>query len=270
MRYAVLRVPLDEAELGADRLWCAGARAVEERDPGDGHVELATTLGDDDNTSRTRLGDLPTGWLLTFEEVDPTPANTWRDFAVPIVISDQVTIRPAWLPPTGAPVEAAIEPVGAFGLGDHPTTRLSAAAMIRVVSRDSTVLDVGCGTGVLCVLAKLLGAGDTIGIDIADIAVAATRGNAALNGVDLSASTTPLADVDGVFDIVVANILAPTLVALAGDLKRVLARHGTLVISGILAQAHAHVLEALLPLEVVHTDEHDGWVAVVLRWPTLR
>jgi ribosomal protein L11 methyltransferase len=78
-------------------------------------------------------------------------------------------------------------------------------------------------------------------------------------------STTDLADVDDTFDLVLANILAPTLVALSADLRRVLAPGGALVISGILADAHDHVLAALAPLAVVESEFLDGWAAITLR-----
>ena len=73
-----------------------------------------------------------------------------------------------------------------------------------------------------------------------------------------SASTTPLAEIDGTFDLVVANILAPELIALASDLQRVTAAGGTLVVSGVLAGRYDHVLAALAPMEVVGVDELDG------------
>ncbi len=66
----------------------------------------------------------------------------------------------------------------------------------------------------------------------------------------------------------VANILAPTLIALAGDLRRVTARGGVLIVSGVLADHHAHVLDALAPMQVVRTDVLDGWAAITLRHPT--
>ena len=98
-------------------------------------------------------------------------------------------------------------------------------------------------------------------------AVPVTTANALANGLAsrVGVSTTDLADLDGTYDLVVANILAPALIALSADLLRVLAPGGSLVISGILAEAHAHVLSALAPLRVVATDELDGWVAVTLR-----
>jgi ribosomal protein L11 methyltransferase len=120
---------------------------------------------------------------------------------------------------------------------------------------------------VLAIAACVFGAGRAVAIDIAPAAVPVTIANATANGVAdrVQASTTDLADIDGVYDLVVANILAPTLVALAADLRRVLAPGGALVISGILAEANAHVLAALSPLQVVATAELDGWAAFTLR-----
>jgi ribosomal protein L11 methyltransferase len=77
--------------------------------------------------------------------------------------------------------------------------------------------------------------------------------------------TTDVSQIEGDFDIVAANILAPTLVAMAADLARLTRRDGRLVISGILAERHQHVLDALAPMIVERTEELDGWVAVTLR-----
>ncbi len=131
------------------------------------------------------------------------------------------------------------------------------------------VLDVGCGTGVIAVMAALVGASDVRAVDVASAAVEATRDNAARNGVadQVEVDTTPAAGLDGSFDLVVANILAPTLIELADDLRRLTALDGRLVISGILADRHDHVLAALAPMVVVHSDVLDGWAAVTLCHP---
>jgi ribosomal protein L11 methyltransferase len=112
----------------------------------------------------------------------------------------------------------------------------------------------------------MLGASSARAIDIAPASVEVTRANADLNRVGdrIDVSTTALADVDGQFDIVVANILAPTLIDLAEDLIRVTAPRGALVISGVLADRHEHVEAALQPLERSNRATLDGWAALTL------
>lgn len=119
----------------------------------------------------------------------------------------------------------------------------------------------------------MLGARKAVGIDINPASVEVSRANAEENGVSdrLEVSNTPLADIAEArpadFDLILANILAPALIELSDDLKRCLTPAGHLVISGILATAYDHVLEALLPLEVVAFATKDVWAAITLRWP---
>jgi ribosomal protein L11 methyltransferase len=264
----VVTVPAADAELGADRLMQAGAFAVEERSAAAGMVELWAVLGESEPATGARLGELPAKWSLRTESVDTTPADTWRDHVVPVPIADDLVVRPAWLSPLDrhGVTEVVIEPGATFGLGDHPTTRLSAAAVWRMRPAPDRVLDVGTGSGVLAIVAALAGARSVTAIDIADVSPAVVRDNAIRNGVAdrISASTTPLAEVDGTFELVVANILAPQLIALASDLRRVTAAGGRLVVSGVLAGRYDHVLAALAPMEGVDVDELDGWAAVEL------
>ncbi len=124
----------------------------------------------------------------------------------------------------------------------------------------------GCGSGVLGIVACLGGAASCVGIDIAEAAVSATLANAARNGVAArcTASVTPLAEVPGEFDVVLANVLAPVLVDLAPQLRRATADDGTLIISGVLAGRYDHVVEALSPMTVVDRRVSGGWAAVTL------
>lgn len=269
MRMLQIAVPPDDADVAADRLWQAGAQAVEEIVLSDGRSGVRTVLAADDAVSAARLGPLPSGWLLEWVEVPDEPSETWRGFVAPIEVGERIVVRPAWLPEIAdGRVEIAIEPGGSFGLGDHPTTRLTAAAVARLTTPGCSVLDVGCGSGVLAILAARLGASRVDGIDIADAAVEATRDNAGRNGVDdrVVPSSTSIGEVAGTYDLVLANVLAPVIVAMADDLRRVLAPGGALVVSGILAETHDHVLDALGPLVPVRTDVMGVWAAVELRW----
>ena len=257
MRQLVVSVANHDVELASDELWRLGVVAIEERQVPDG-VELWTSVGDEFDSV-----EMP--WAWRFVEVDAAVAATWRQFAKPIMVEADLVVQPAWVS-YDAPHESTvvvIEPGSTFGMGDHPTTRLTLVAARRWVQPSTRVLDVGCGSGVLAIGVMLLGAASAVGIDIAPAAVPVT--NAQTNGVLVDVSTTPLEEVVGEFDLVLANILAPALVELAPHLRRVLAPGGTLVVSGILDGAHDHVLAALQPLEIVQTDTLDGWAAVTLR-----
>ena len=261
MRVVQIVAPAIEADLASDRLWQAGATAVEEIDLGDAMVGLRSVLASDDAVSMARIGLVPPDWSVEMLDLDDAPAETWRAFVAPVELAGGVVVRPAWLDPVGdGRLEVEIEPAGSFGLGDHPTTRLTAEAVVRSVRPGMNVLDVGCGSGVLGILAARLGATRVVAIDVSEAAVEATSANAKRNGVTLSVSSDPLSEIDGRFDLVLANVLAPTIVGLADDLVRVTA--GTLVVSGVLADAHGHVIEALRPLTPYRTEVLEAWAAV--------
>jgi len=258
MRQIVLTVGEADVELASDALWSLGVVAVEERRVG-GQVELWTSLE----------GPVPEalGWPWREEVVDASVADNWRQYATTTWVTERLAVCPAWRPehvPAGV-TRVLIEPGPTFGMGDHPTTRLTLAAASRLLTGGCTVLDVGCGSGVLSVGCMVLGAGRVTAIDISPSAVPVTQANALLNGVHVDVSTLPLASVVGEYDLVLANILAPALIAMAVDLRRVVAPGGRLVISGILTDHHRHVLDALAPLEVVSTDADGAWCAVTLR-----
>lgn len=270
-RAVVVVVAAGHVELASDRLWTAGAGAVEERVRADGDVELWTHLADDDDVARRRLGHVPDGWAVRFVDVDDAPDEAWRHHAQPVWVTDDLVLVPAWHSAiaAGGVTSVFVEPGGAFGLGDHPTTRLSASAVRRHVRRGDAVLDVGTGSGVLAVIAALLGASTVVAIDVAEPARQAAEANARRNGVGdrVVVSTTPISDVDGGFDLVVANILAPALVAMADELVGRTAHDGLLVVSGVLADRHEHVVAALAPMRPAHTEVLDGWAAIELRHP---
>jgi ribosomal protein L11 methyltransferase len=276
VRAFIVTVPLDDVDRASDALWQLGVRAVEERSAPGGAVELRTSVGQDDDSIARAAATLDPAWAWRTEAVSTVSAETWREFARPNWIADDLVVVPAWvdLEVDESVTRISIEPAGAFGLGDHPTSQLSARALrvalagrVAEGTRRIDVLDVGCGTGVLSVVAAVCGARSVRAIDISADAVAATVANARLNGVAdlIEVDDTAVHDIAGTFDVVVANILAPVLVSSAADLRRVTAREGVLIVSGILADAHDHVIEALRPMVVVDTAAQENWAAVTLR-----
>jgi ribosomal protein L11 methyltransferase len=268
----VVTVASGEAELASHMLWDLGVLAIEERESGVGThdhlVELWTALGDDSSAVAHAAEAFPKRWRWRLVEVDPAVADTWRQYARPTWVSDDLVIVPAWVPfdaPAGTTV-VRIETGATFGLGDHPTTMLTIRMMRQALWKGATVLDVGCGSGVLGITACLLGAARVTAIDISPAALSVATSNAVANGVAerIEVSNTPLAEVEGNFDIVVANILAPALIELSDDLRRVVGPSGVLVISGLLDGRSAHVVDALAPLRVVAQQDKDGWVAISL------
>ena len=269
----VLSVPANEADLASDALWALGVAAIEERSPEaptqDHFVELWTSLGTDVGAITSAAEGFPARWRWRTVDIDATVADSWRAHAVPSWIDRDLVVVPAWLDPDLDPdvVRIDIDPGAAFGLGDHPSTVLTLRMMRRAMWPGATVLDVGCGSGVLSVAAARFGAPYVEAIDLSIAAVEATVANAARNGVAgvISASTRPLAEVTDRFDVVVANLLAPVVIDLADDLGRVVGPSGALVVSGLLDGADDHVRAALAPMQIVDTASREGWIALLAR-----
>ncbi|MGA0878665.1 MAG: 50S ribosomal protein L11 methyltransferase [Ilumatobacteraceae bacterium] len=278
----VVTCSADEAELVSDRLWSLGVMAISEEVGTAGSVRLRSSLGDDRADSEHRLRGAFAGVAsvtVDFEEMDEQVAESWREFAEPVEIAPDLIITPSWVLPHPVDtntVVVRIEPGTTFGLGDHPTTRASAIAIRRHLSVGASVLDVGCGSGVLGITALRLGARRAVGLDINPAVVSVSNENALRNGVGASWSVIEsdlhdhamdrlLRDDPHGFDLVVANILAPVLVVMAPRLVQLLRSNGTLVISGILSDRYDHVAAALEPLQEVDRVVIDVWSAVVFR-----
>jgi ribosomal protein L11 methyltransferase len=173
----------------------------------------------------------------------------WKKHFVPLDVG-RVRIRPSWIdapPPAGA-VEVVLDPGMAFGTGSHATTSLCLAALSDLLDRrpGASVLDVGTGSGILAIAARKLGARRVAGIDDDPKAVEVARENAALNGAEVEIVPEPLDRMTGPFDVVVANILANTLVELAPAIAAKVAPGGVVLLSGILGGQEAEVRAAYL------------------------
>ena len=234
-------------------LWTE-SRIVALFDPSDdliGRIAAATVAAGIDDLPEIELEDVAEqDWVrLTQAQFDP------------IRVNDRLWIVPSWhaAPDPGA-INLVLDPGLAFGTGSHPTTFLCLQWLSETLRGTETVLDYGCGSGILGIAAAKLGAATVLGVDIDDNALTAARDNAANNRVTLALrhSKEPL---DERFDIVVANILTNPLCVLAPLLAGRVARGGRIALSGVLAAQAERVIAAYAPLITLHVGaEHDGWV----------
>ena len=237
----------------------------------DGMVELWTSVGATEESIRRAVDRLDPTWTWRTADV-VTPVETWREHVGPTWYGKTGVVVPQWQADrldAGADVLVTlIEPASSFGLGDHPTTRLSLGTLTDYLAGHhvSSVLDVGCGSGVLGIVAAQRGVTTIRSTDISAGAVEATVANARLNGVtdQIEVDMAELATISGPYDVVVANILAPVLVSMAVDLRRLTAADGVLIISGILGDDHQHVIDALAPMQVEHATIDAGWASIQL------
>lgn len=190
---------------------------------------------------------------------------TQAQFA-PIPVGDRVWIVPSWhtLPAEARPDAIAIQldPGLAFGTGSHPTTHLCLQWLVAHLQPGTSVLDYGCGSGILAIAARKLGAGTTHAIDIDEQAVQATGDNALNNQVELIPGL-PNALPAGTHDLVIANILSNPLKVLAPMLSGRVAPDGHLVLSGVLERQAEEVAAVYAPwISLSVWRAHDGWVCL--------
>jgi len=176
-------------------------------------------------------------------------------------VTSRLWIVPSWhTPPDASAINILLDPGLAFGTGSHPTTRLCLRWLEVAVRGGESVIDFGCGSGILAIAALKLGAGSAAGVDIDPLALTAARANALRN--DVQASFFSAVDhVPGPADIVVANILANPLIVLAPLLARLTVGGGRIALSGILSGQAAEVAAAYeSDFELERPLEDEGWI----------
>lgn len=269
-RVLVVAVGGDDVDLAVDVLWMHGALAVATDTDG---AEERLTASFADGVDAATVGDavvrvVPAARVTVVDD-DGRWWDAWRDHARPVEIAGgRVIVAPAWMPALSPPpggVVVTIDPGRTFGSGAHATTRLVLEALVRLPLAGASVLDVGCGSGVLAVVAARLGAAEVVAVDLDLACVDATVANARANGVErrVRATLAPLAALDDAFDVVVANVLLPTFETLAPEVRRLATR--SVVVSGMLDGTEDRALDAIGPgWRCVERSSDDGWTAALL------
>ena len=249
--------PIFEPDLGTTPLWT--------------HTHLLALFeGDADAEQvlahlRLLAGDeLPEHQVERIEDQDWE--RSWMDNFQPMRFGRRLWIVPSWhAAPEPDAVNLLLDPGLAFGTGTHPTTALCLQWLDAQPLKGCTVLDFGCGSGILAIAALLLGAERAVGTDIDPQALEASRDNANRNGIDPAQFPVYLPqDLPAEqADVVVANILAGPLVQLAPQITALVKPGGRLALSGVLAEQADEVRAAYADAFVLDpTAEQDGWVRI--------
>ena len=249
--------PIFEPDLGTTPLWT--------------HTHLLALFEDGTDTDAVlahlklqRGGELPEYQVERIEDQDWE--RSWMDNFQPMRFGRRLWIVPSWHEaPEPEAVNLLLDPGLAFGTGTHPTTALCLEWLDGQNLQDCSVIDFGCGSGILAIAALLLGAPQAVGTDIDIQAIEASRDNAQRNGI--ADARFPLYLPEDMpqqpADVVVANILAGPLVALAPQITALVKPGGRLALSGILAEQAEEVRAAYNDAFMLDpTADKDGWVRI--------
>ena len=198
-------------------------------------------------------------------------ANNWKKYYKPTLIGEKIVIKPIWEEYKGEDNQLIVEldPGMAFGTGEHETTRMCIKALEKYIKKDSTVFDVGCGSGILAIVAAKLGAKSVVGVDLDPVAVESAKENISYNNVNnIEILHGNLLDVvDGKADIVVANIIAEVICILTEDVSKAINKGGYFITSGIIHDRVKMVEDKLIEcgFEVVNIEKDGEWNCIIAK-----
>ncbi|MBO4998610.1 MAG: 50S ribosomal protein L11 methyltransferase [Lachnospira sp.] len=223
--------------------------------------------------------DIGAGTLTFGETADKDWINNWKQFFKPFRLDDTIIIKPTWetlSEQKDGDIVVEIDPGTAFGTGSHETTRLCISQIKKYLKKGDALLDLGCGSGILSIIALKLGAGQVAGTDIDPNAIIATNENLMVNhipeGEMLAYEGNLLEDEElcqkvgeGKYDIVVANILADVIIPLSSIARRFMKKGGYFITSGIINTKENEVKQAMLSngFEIVDVVTMGEWVSIV-------
>ena len=196
-------------------------------------------------------------------------ANTWKQYYKPSKVGEKIVVKPIWEEYEEKEGELVVnlDPGMAFGTGTHETTRMCIQALEKYVKEESTVFDVGCGSGILAIAAAKLGAKLAVGVDLDPVESSIENvGYNNLNNIEILHGNL-VEVIDGKADIVVANILAEIICILTDDVKRVMKDGGVFITSGIIHDRVDMVCEKLeaTGFEVIEMNRDGEWNCIVAK-----
>ncbi|HEX2924988.1 MAG TPA: 50S ribosomal protein L11 methyltransferase [Ruminiclostridium sp.] len=215
--------------------------------------------------------------LEGYGEVDDEDWSTaWKKYYKPLKLTDRIVIKPTWEEYSASDNEIIVQmdPGMAFGTGTHETTQMCSILLDKYMEKDSEVLDVGCGTGILSIIAAKLGAKKVEAIDIDEVAVRVANENIDLNQETgkIKAFKAILSDLkheEQKYNIIVANIIANVIIDLASLIPYYLKKKSLFITSGIIKERKQEVIDACEKngMSRIETLEMGEWVAMVFKCP---
>ncbi|HEY4609899.1 MAG TPA: 50S ribosomal protein L11 methyltransferase [Ilumatobacteraceae bacterium] len=249
------------------RLWKLASQSVEVLAPSETRRLVLARVEDEWEAERVVAAVRSNGHLAVTRPDEGVRLEAWMRHTQPLTFGNRLSVCFAWSEHDRTGLPGVVElGAGGFGNAEHPATRLVLELLADRIAGGERVLDAGCGSGVLGLCALELGAASVVAADIEPQAIEATRRNAALNGMDsrIEASISSIAELDGTFDVVVANIGRAAIVELAPQLVRRVAPDGWLAVSGISPPQCSQVADFLRPLVELERHTCGEWSSVVL------
>ncbi len=216
--------------------------------------------------------DVGEGFVGTSRVDDEDWSTSWKKYYKPLNLTDKLVIKPSWENYESKNNEIIVEmdPGMAFGTGTHETTKMCSVLLEKYIKSGDAVIDLGCGTGILSIIAAKLGAKAVTAVDIDEVAVRVARENCEINNVDdtVEAFRGVIDDLKNQkADIIVANIIANVIIDISSKVSSYLKKDGLFITSGIIKERSQEVLETYTKLgfKCEQLEELGEWVAIVFR-----
>ena len=249
------------------RLEGLGAGLLDVVEPSDARRVILAAVDDEQNAANLVVSLQAEGVMAVMRPDGGAAEQAWFRDTRPVVFGERLSVCAAWSEHDRSGLVGLVElGPGGFGSGHHPTTRQMIEVLVERVSGGERVLDVGCGSGILGLCALKLGAASVVAVDVKPDAVEAARRNARINAVgdQLEATLASLAEIEGTFDVVVANIARAGIVELVPELVAHVSPGGWLGVGGISPSQCSQVVDFLHPLTEVDRATAGEWSSLIL------